>query len=192
VSAAGKFETPRRKQLRLRGYDYSQPGRYFVTICTYEMACIFGEIHFGQLEPTAAGRIARECWYELPSHYAGVHLDEFTVMPNHVHGIVIFEKPVGAKLRYGIAIPHSRSLPEIIRAYKSFSARRMNEITGATGKPIWKRGYFEHIVRSDKGLAAIRQYILDNPGAWEKDPKKYTFPRIGRVLDPPLRMPHFE
>jgi putative transposase len=159
VSAAGKSEIPRRKQLRLRGYDYSKPGRYFITICTHENACVFGEIRFGQLEHTAAGKIARECWYELPAHYAGVHLDEFTVMPNHIHGIVIFEYPTGEKLKSGIVVPRSRTVPEIIRAYKSFSARRMNDATGATGKTLLQRGYYERIIRTDKGLAAVREYI---------------------------------
>jgi REP element-mobilizing transposase RayT len=181
VSQNPKPEAPRRKQIRLLGYDYSQPGRYFITVCALEKACIFGEVHDGYFDPSPAGNIVRECWYELPAHYADVHLDEFVIMPNHIHGIIIFSRPVGAKLKPGVEVSLSRTVSEVVRGFKTFSARRINEMTGATGKPIWQRGYFEHIVRTNKGMAAIRQYIRDNPGAWEKDPENYASPRRGRV-----------
>jgi putative transposase len=171
VSQGSSSEGPRRKAIRLRGYDYSQPGRYFITACTYERTCIFGEIKYGSLNPTPAGNIVRECWYELPAHYAGLHLDEFVVMPNHIHGIFVFAEPVGTTLKSGVGVSHSRTVFEIVRAFKTFSARRINEVTGATGKPIWQRGYHEHIVRTDKAFDAIRRYIRDNPGEWEKDPE---------------------
>jgi putative transposase len=168
--------TSRRKQLRLPGYDYSQPGRYFVTICAFEKACILGEVRGGNFEPSPAGSIVRECWYELPAHYPGVHLDEFVIMPNHIHGLIVFSRPVGDELKLGVKVPGGRTVSEIVRAFKTFSARRINESTGATGKPVWQRGYFEHIVRTDKALKNIRQYIRDNPGDWEKDPEYYLAP----------------
>jgi len=172
-------EPRRRKQVRLPGYDYSQPGRYFITVCTFEKARIFGEVHDGYFDPSQAGNIVRECWYELPAHYAGVHLDKFVVMPNHIHGILIFSRPVGEELKPGVRVSPTRTVSEVVRGLKTFSARRINEMTGATGKVIWQRGYFEHIVRTNKGFAAIRQYIRDNPGAWEKDPENYASPRKG-------------
>jgi len=150
-----------------------------VTICTNQKACIFGEIQYGALKPSSAGNIVRECWYELPAHYPGVHLDEFVVMPNHVHGILIFAEAVGTTLKSGVVVPPSRNVAEVVRGFKTFSARRINEMTGATGAPVWQRGYYEHIIRTAKGFAAVRQYIRDNPGAWERDPENYARQKEG-------------
>ncbi len=86
--------TYRRRSIRLRGYDYAQPGAYFVTICTYRRQPLFGEVVDGEMRLNAAGRVARRCWLEIPQHFPHVQLDEFVIMPNHVHGIlVIVEHP---------------------------------------------------------------------------------------------------
>src|SRR5207249_1551313 len=82
-----------RKSIRLKGYDYSQPGLYFVTICAFARKCLFGTVVDGVMRVNEAGNIIDECWDDLPNHYPNVELDEFGVMPNHVHGIVALVEP---------------------------------------------------------------------------------------------------
>jgi len=90
----------RRRSIRLKGYDYTQPGAYFVTIVTHDRACLFGDIVDGQMRLNEGGRVAQRCWLDIPSHFAHVASDAFVVMPNHVHGILwIVESPnVGAMI----------------------------------------------------------------------------------------------
>jgi putative transposase len=143
-----------RKRLRLREYDYTKPGAYFVTICTKDREKRFGEIVGGEMRENKLAAVVRSCWNELPDHYVNVQLDAFVIMPNHVHGIImILDEPitvvgdglVGDGLRPS---PTGESptkpsptkkhpLSEIVRAFKSFSARRINEIQNTPGKPFW-------------------------------------------------------
>ena len=93
-------EKHHRRSIRLKGYDYSQPGWYFVTVVTYDRQNLFGHIENGKMILNDGGKIARKCWLEIPHHYPNVNLDEFVVMPNHVHGIIVIVKKnivVGAK-----------------------------------------------------------------------------------------------
>ena len=140
--------------MRLPGYDYAQPGAYFVTICTRDHASLFGAIADGMISLTVRGRIVRNTWLRLPEHYP-VELDAFVVMPNHVHGIIVIPS-VGAGFK------PAPTLSEIVRAFKTFSARRI-------GHPVWQRNFYEHIVRSEAALERIRQYIVDNPARWAFD-----------------------
>ncbi len=160
----------RRRSIRLKGYDYSQAGAYSITVCTQYRACLFGEIVNGEMRHNDAGRMVHSVWDELPLHYSHVDLDAFVVMPNHVHGIIILTDTagVGAGLKPAPAAKR-HGLPEIIRALKTFSARRINESRNAPGTPIWQRNYYEHIIRNDDALNRIRQYIADNPANWETD-----------------------
>ena len=107
------------------------------------------------------GRIAQLQWHNLLKHHQHLILDEFIVMPNHLHGILVLTDDTTCKKRHGI--------PEIIRGFKTFSARRINKIRHLIGVPVWQRGYYEHIIRQEKSLRAIRQYIANNPLAWEKE-----------------------
>jgi putative transposase len=109
------------------------------------------------------GTLVKDCWHDLPRHYPNIELDAFVVMPNHVHGVVVL---VGAGLR---PAPTDHPLTEVVRAFKSFSSRKINEVRGTLGLPIWQRGYYEHIVRDDKSLSRIREYIVNNPLRWEFD-----------------------
>lgn len=114
---------------RLKGYDYSEPGIYFTTICTKNREQLFGEIINGKISLSMIGRIASDCWFDLPNHYPNIILDEFIVMPNHVHGIIRIVKHPGIKINHVI--------PEFIRAFKSFSAQRINELNVETGlRPV--------------------------------------------------------
>jgi putative transposase len=164
----------RRKRLRLKEYDYSQPGAYFVTICTKNRENIFGEIVCGEMRGNEMAVVVHSCWNELPNHYPNVELDEFVVMPNHVHGIIVILDEPDADGKCTVADgrrpsptrptqPKKYPLSEIVRAFKSFSARRINEINHTPGTPVWQRGYYDHIIRDDNSLIRIREYIAHNP-----------------------------
>lgn len=147
-----------RRSIRLPGYDYTSAGAYFVTICTQSRQPLFGDVQAGEMRLSAAGRIVWQCWSDLPDHYAYVSLDAFIAMPDHVHGIVVLNEGDRTLFRHG--------LPEIVRALKTFSARRINHVRGTSGNSVWQRNYYEHIVRDEQELGRIREYIDDNPVRW--------------------------
>jgi REP element-mobilizing transposase RayT len=158
-----------RRSIRLQEYDYSQDGAYFVTICTSDRACIFGEVIDGTMYLNDAGRIVRAAWDETPDHHPWALLDAFVLMPNHVHGIIVLD---GDSLRAGhrpAPTVKRSSLPDIIRAFKSFSAHKVNAARHTPGVPMWQRGYYEHIIRNEQTLNAMRQYIAHNPANWPAD-----------------------
>ena len=165
----------RRKQLRLRDFDYTQSGYYFVTICTDERQCLLGDVADGKMLLNHAGKIAYDCWTDLPNHYAHVELDEFVVMPNHVHGIIVITDPgKGASPNepgagYKPAPTRRHTLSEVIRGFKTFSARHINRLRGGTGQPLWQRNFYEHVIRDETTLAAIREYVVNNPAKWSED-----------------------
>ena len=160
-----------RRSIRLKNYDYSQAGAYFVTTVTRTRACVFGEVVNGEMQLNDFGRIVQTVWNELPNHYSGMECDAFVVIPNHVHGIVVLnDLPVGAGFkpaptRTGI----NHRLAEIVRAFKTFSSRRVNDLRKTQGLPLWQRNYFEHVIHNEESLNRIRQYILDNPARWDFD-----------------------
>ena len=172
-----------RHSIRLKGYDYSSAGAYFVTICVHNGESTLGEITNDEMNPSLFGRIAAECWDDLPNHYPHLILDAFVVMPNHVHGILVLDdipvraglKParddtpddVGAGLKPAPTTRHA--LSEIVRAFKTFSARRINTARNAKGIPFWQRNYYEHIIRNERSYFAIRDYIFNNPINWRED-----------------------
>jgi len=158
----------RRRSRRLKGYDYSQAGTYFVTICTHNRECTFGHILDGEMVLNDAGRMVQAVWDELAGRFSGLELDTFTVMPNHVHGIIV---SVGALL--AAPSPQGRASPaptlgDVMRAFKSLSAIRVNRMAMRTGS-LWQRNYYEHVIRDESDLNRIRQYIRDNPACWAED-----------------------
>lgn len=159
-----------RRSIRLRDYDYSQMGAYFMTICTQNRECLFGSISDGRIQSTDYGEIVNECWNDLPNHYGYVVLDTFALMPNHVHGIIIIAGGfVGAGFKPAPTMTKRHGLPEIIRAFKTFSARRINTIRNTPGTPVWQRNYYEHVIRNEDDLNKIREYIVHNPVQWADD-----------------------
>lgn len=140
----------------MKDYDYSQNNAYFVTICTKDrLPTIDSDIIRG---------IIQKAWENLPSHYPTVILDEFAIMPNHVHGIIIIQdKSVGAGLR------PARKLSELVRAFKSFSSREINKHFDNSGHSFWQRNYYEHVMRNDDDLYRTRKYIRENPLKWDLD-----------------------
>ena len=167
---AYNLDIHRRSSIRLKEYDYSLEGDYFITICTHRHECILGYIQDSAMQLNPFGRIAQACWEELPSHYPNVVLDEFCIMPNHVHGIIILtdQNPdVGA--RHASPLQNMPVLGTVIGSFKSASARLINHLRGTLGSPVWQRNYYEHIIRSEKSLEAIQEYINANPAQWAYD-----------------------
>ncbi len=174
-----------RRSIRLKGHDYSQPGAYFVTICTRDRASLFGHVVNGEMRLNEPGEIAWRCWEDIPDHFPLVQLDAFVVMPNHVHGIIVItgrgeasvppdtpEGPSGSDASPLRQPPHGTqpgSLSAIVQNFKSISTRRMNAARHAPGAPVWLRNYYERIVRSEQELKAIREYIQGNPARWDED-----------------------
>jgi putative transposase len=150
----------RRQSLRLKGYDYSQAGAYFITVCTHRRMLLFGDVIEGDVRLNDIGAIINQSWVNLPNHYPGIELDSFIVMPNHMHGILILNDEVDS--RHGIV--------EIVRGFKTFSARKANELREVRAA-LWQRGYYEHVIRDEKALSRIRTYISNNPARWTDDPE---------------------
>ncbi len=156
-----------RRSIRLKGYDYSQPGAYFVTICTQNREYLFGEILNGEMRLNDAGRMVERWWLKLSTKFPCVRPDTYVVMPNHFHGIVII-------MDENREAPSDTSLPRIIQWFKTMTTNEYIRGVKTLGWPpfhrrVWQRNYYEHIVRDASVLEAIRTYINDNPAHWELD-----------------------
>ena len=168
-----------RRSIRLRDYDYSGGGAYFVTICTFQRECLFGKLVDGEMWLNEVGNIVQMAWYDLPNHYPHVVLDQSVIMPNHFHGVIVINGPgiVGAGFKPAPTEPaptpeqHGKrhGLSEIVRAFKTFSARSINQLRDNAGCPVWQRNYYEHVIRNEADLANVRQYIANNPLKWGQD-----------------------
>jgi putative transposase len=147
-----------RRSIRLKEYDYSEAGAYFVTICTHNREYIFGDIMDCEMKLNEFGQIIMDCWNNLPNHYQHLILDISIIMPNHFHGIIIITNVnnVGAGLKPAPTIKKRHGLSEIVRAFKTFSSRRINQIRNTHGVPVWQRNYYEHIIRNENELNKIR------------------------------------
>jgi len=168
-----------KKQYRYKGYDYSQDGFYFVTICTKNREFYFGDIVNKKINLSEIGKITEKCWLEIPNHFPFVKLDEYIVMSNHLHGIIIIEnntqnvgtQNVGTQnfafLRYENKFgPQSKNLSSIIRGFKigvTKYAKNNNIIFG------WQSRFYDRIIRNNNELNRIRQYIINNTVKWELD-----------------------
>jgi len=174
----------RRKSIRLQGYDYSQDGAYFITVCTHNRVPLFGEIVDGVMVLNTASQIVEKCWCAIPEHFPQVTLDEFVVMPNHVHGIITVgannhlpqhylplpsdETPIQSNepprpLQHGT----SRTIGSMVRGFKIGVTRWFRANTDIHA--VWQRNYYEHIIRNEDAYLAIAEYIQTNPQRWETD-----------------------
>jgi putative transposase len=169
----------RRKSIRLHGYDYSQAGSYFITLCTHDRLPLFGEIVEGAMVLNTAGKIVENCWRAIPGHFPQVTLDEFIVMPNHVHGIIsvgandylpLRSNETGTQsneilrpLRHGT----SRTIGSMVRGFKIGVTRWFR--TNTNIRTVWQRNYYEHIIRNEDTYLTIAEYIQTNPQRWETD-----------------------
>ena len=178
-----KPEGRHRRSIRLRNYDYTSIGAYFVTIVTQDRRCLFGEIADGKMQLNECGKSVSVVWSELSIHYPGIETDAFVVMPNHVHGIVVLvgvgpcARPVAEGQSQGIAPTKDASalsLPDVIHRYKTLTTKRyVDSVKQFCWKPfsrrVWQRNYFEHVIRDEESLNRILEYIHDNPARWEFD-----------------------
>jgi len=153
-----------RRSIRLQGYDYSQPGAYFITIVIKNREPILGTIKEGVFYPSRFGHLARMVLTALPKRYPYLQLDEFVLMPDHVHMIlVLLEEPRTRRL----PTPPRHSITEVVRGFKTESARKINRLRKTQGHAVWKRNYYERIVRDECALRTIRRYIINNPRKWQ-------------------------
>jgi len=163
----------RRQSLRLKEYDYSQNGYYFVTVCTYQKECLFGEINNGKMVLNECGLIVKQCWHESSNHFLNIKLDKFAIMPNHIHGIITIDNCRGTACRaptyesFGNPVPGS--MPTIIRSFKSAVTKQINILRNSPQTPVWHRNYYEHVIRNDAELNKIREYIITNSVMWDLD-----------------------
>jgi REP element-mobilizing transposase RayT len=192
----------RRRSIRLQGYDYSQPNAYFVTICTYQKKCLFGEVVGGDMRLNEIGKIVEKEWNNLPERFKSIELDESIIMPNHFHGIIwIVDDPnfrVGAQ--FIAPSPMRRSMdgdapaggtlgamncaptmtdgamnraPTLGDVMRVFKAKAAYHIhRDGFMINVWQRNYYERVIRSERELDAIRKYIAENPLKWNEDPER--------------------
>lgn len=146
-----------RHSIRLKDYDYSCSGFYFITVCTWRRECLLGDIVENRSVLSESGKIVEGQLYDIENRFHGVNVDISIVMPNHVHAIIEIRPESDAELG------------KIIRAYKSLSAIEVNRMLGRAEHPLWQRNYYEHIIRSSISHEAIRDYINRNPANWKSD-----------------------
>jgi REP element-mobilizing transposase RayT len=178
-----------RRSIRLPGYDYSQPGAYFVTICAYQRQCLFGDVVNGQIILNQYGAIVADEWQKSSVIRQEIELDGWVVMPNHFHGIVIIKNIVGknrdrivkngnvnvgangrSPLRDNALVQmKSKSLSSLMAGFKSIATKKINILRDTPATPLWQRNYYEHIIRDRDAMDKIRQYIINNPVSWEID-----------------------
>ncbi len=181
-----------RQSIRLRKYDYSQPGWYFITICTYERRMIFGDIVDGQMILNSTGKIVERYWCKITSNYRHLNLHDFVIMSNHFHGIIqlvgaqfiapnldvapnsgiVSELNQGAISQCAInqgAINRAPTIGEIVRGFKARCTWAINKSIDMRGVPVWQRNYHEHIIRNQEAYSAITEYVRTNPQRWQED-----------------------
>ncbi len=171
-----------RRSIRLKGYDYTQAGAYFVTLCVQNHQCIFGHIEDGEMDFNDMGTIVSDAWEWLARQYDHVDLDAYTVMPNHLHGIIVLSDPgkggsrtapTTAHRKYTldgkIAPMRRKPLGRLIGACKTISTKRINLLRQTPGVSVWQRNYWEHVIRNENALDDVRRYIIQNPQRWALD-----------------------
>ena len=184
-----------RRSTRLKGYDYSQPGAYFVTIVAFQRECLFGEIIDGVMQLNEYGKIVQKWWNEIPKHFPNVEIVAFIIMPNHIHGIIL----ITADRRGTVPVPsndeisqlgreapdwdemtsqlggetpplRTPALGQVVAYFKYQSTKELNALPGTgTITKFWQRNYYEHIIRDEREMAKISDYIETNPIHWADD-----------------------
>jgi putative transposase len=176
---------PARHSIRLPGHDYSQIGQYFITICAYEMRSVFGKIANGAVALNVIGRIAFDCWREIPEHFAHVELDAFVFMPNHAHGILTIRRSHATSIQgsiedgHGCPVPLQRerfqrptvgAIPTIVRSYKQTVTYLARQHLTRPSLAIWQSNYYERVLRDGEEFAKASRYIFENPMKWQATP----------------------
>lgn len=182
-----------RRSIRLKGYDYTQPGAYFITLCAQDRIHLFGRIRNGEMKLNEFGKIVSGEWERTAEMRPNIRTADFVVMPNHIHGILVIaddddgdicrgtlqraptdkRAPTGKRAKTEnieqFGKPVSNSVPTIIRGFKSATTKRINQLRNTPRLPVWQRNYYEHIIRNDTSYHQITEYIRLNPARWEED-----------------------
>ena len=182
-------EKHHRRSIRLKGYDYTRPGMYFITICVADREYLFGHIENGRMILNEYGMIAKSEWTKTAIIREYVELLEYVIMPNHIHGVIVLHEhdrrgtvprtptvhrtptttghyPPNIE-QFGKPVSHS--IPTIIRGYKSTVTKQINILRNTPGRPVWQRNYYEHIIRDNRSYRRIARYINNNPLTWKGD-----------------------
>ncbi len=160
-------EVHHRRSIRRKSYDYSQNGAYFVTLCSWNREMVFGDIINEEIHLNEYGKIIESSWSWLGSQYPYLESLEYVIMPNHLHGILLFDRSLGSSR----TAPTERIKPlgRIPGAFKTRSTKLANEFRQTPGAPIWQRNYYERIIRNESELNGISEYIVSNPANWNDD-----------------------
>ncbi len=180
-----------RRSIRLRGYDYTQAGAYYVTIVTRDRRTLFGDVIDGEMRLNDTGQLIIDAWEWLGTRYRYVELDAYVVMPNHLHGIIVITDD--GKGGSSVSPASRKSLGRLIGAFKTVSARQVNRALDMPGQRLWQRNYYEHVIRNDEECDRVREYIFCNPMRWETDTENpnavHIHHPVGAVREPPLQEP---
>ncbi len=182
------FSPHNRRSVRLKEYDYTAAGAYFINLATHAGVPLFGEVTVDQILLNPFGKVVEEEWLRTPEVRSNLILDEFVIMPNHLHGIIFLTGPVGAHSCAPLQDPQPpirspnkslsrppKSIGSFVAGFKSIVTKRINLLRSTPGMPVWQRNYYEHIIRDKDDLERIREYIRNNPIQWETD-HEYTKP----------------
>ncbi len=166
-----KPDIRQRRSIRLKGYDYSQPGAYFVTIVAHNRDCLFGRIMNKKIVLSKYGSVVEKEWRKTSKIRKEIELDTFIIMPNHLHGIFIILPSVRATGRSPLPLsgPESKSLGAIVAGFKSAVTKQINIIRAIQGVPVWQCNSYDRIIRNEDKLIKIREYMVGNPTQWEYD-----------------------
>lgn len=167
------LNTHHRRSIRLKKYDYSSPGAYFITICTFKHHCLFGDVKDDNVILSRIGRIVEQYWQDITGHFEHIITDEYIIMPNHIHGIMIITSNQSRDTAYRVPTaekfsnPRVGSIPTVIRSFKSAVTRWCHHQGFKNFR--WQSRYYEHIIRNENELNQIREYIKLNPLKWDLD-----------------------
>ncbi len=176
-------EIHNRRSIRLKNFDYSQNGAYFVTLCVNQRVCLFGEILNGTMVLNEIGRIVHCVWENIETN-RNVQLDAFVIMPNHFHAILhiisadLHGNQGEAGETFASPLPEFKMFPfgtvpgsfnAIIQNFKSVTSRRINRFNNTPGVQVWQRNYYERVIRNELELTRAREYIIHNPLKWDLD-----------------------
>lgn len=149
------MELPKRKTIRLQNFDYSGNHYYFITICTYEKKCIFGQLN----QLSKYGKITERCIEKITEVFSTVHVDAYIVMPNHVHMILFMEKTSEAD-----DLPN---IPTVIGQFKMAVTKKIRKID--PNCIVWQRSFYDHVIRTEKSYGKIWEYVKNNRQKWAED-----------------------
>ena len=173
------LEIHQRRSIRLKGYDYSQGGAYFVTIVAQGRLCLFGDVVDGEMRANDAGEMVWRVWDGMPGRFPSIEMDEFVVMPNHVHGVIIIRQSLGSLVGgqgdSGVQRDTgATTVGDVVGAFKSLTTVEYGRGVRKLDWPpfdrrLWQRNYYERVIRDESEFSRVREYIANNPMEWEFD-----------------------